>query len=70
MHRFGTVKRQSTDPRVGPGVDDEVIFELPLVAIVADVDTVVDVGLLDCTVLADVSDPILTGVANQVVASA
>ena len=67
---LGALERQPVRRRVGTGLDDEVVLQLPLVAVVDDIDAGVDIQILNPTVVGDVGVPLRRVVAEEVVARA
>jgi hypothetical protein len=64
------LERERDGPGIGPGGDHEVVFQLPLVAVVDEIHTRVDSPVLDLRVGGNVGPPLLGIIADEVVALA
>ena len=70
LQRVGPVESQPDAPRVGARGDDEIVFELLLVAVIDEVDTGVDAALRDAGERGDVGPPARRVTAEEVVSQA
>src|ERR1700730_12484730 len=63
----GTLKAEHDAPRIGSWADDEVVLQLALVAVIGEVDAMVDVLVLHLGIRGHIGPPLVGSVANEVV---
>src|SRR5207244_10703193 len=64
----GRFNLKSNGARIGARIDYKIVFELPLVAVIDQVNAVIDILVFDFGVVGDIGMPLRGIVANEIVA--